>query len=60
LATAMLRPQDFDQFPYFSFHAESLPEGLSRVAVPLEALIVFASIVSGCGLARILRYPIVG
>lgn len=60
LLAELIRPEDFDHFPYFVFQPETAPQVARRAAPYLALLVAFSVAALVLGATRMLRYPAVG
>jgi ABC-2 type transport system permease protein len=54
----LIRPDDYNHFPYFHYEGESIGSVLTSIAWPLAAIGILAAIAAGVGLDRFRRYPV--
>lgn len=56
----LVRPEDFDHFPYFVFEPETTAEVARRATTPLTLLLAMAAIANVTGFVWMRRYPVAG
>jgi ABC-2 type transport system permease protein len=60
LQAELLRPEDFDQFPYFHYQAEDLRDVLKHVSLALFLLAALSTVMNTMAVARFGGYPPTG